>query len=73
MFDQNSSICIGALAFSSAYFGSGSGPILLDDVNCIGTENSLLNCGYTSNHNCHHSEDVGVRCKGFLSSLERVL
>ena len=72
MFDQNSSICIEALAFSSAYFGSGSGPILLDDVNCIGTENSLLNCGYTSNHNCHHSEDVGVQCKGFLSSLERV-
>ena len=67
LIDRNSSICLGALAFSNAFFGSGSGPILLDDVNCNGTENSLLNCGYTSNHNCHHSEDVGVRCKGFLT------
>uniref|UniRef100_A0A672RTV0 Soluble scavenger receptor cysteine-rich domain-containing protein SSC5D n=1 Tax=Sinocyclocheilus grahami TaxID=75366 RepID=A0A672RTV0_SINGR len=51
-------------AKSAAYFGQGSGPIWMDDVNCTGTESSLMNCrtGGWGTHNCHHSHDSGVIC-----------
>ena len=52
-----------AIARGSAFFGQGTAhPILLDDVACVGNESRLLDCPYTSNHNCGHSEDVGVVC-----------
>ena len=46
--------------------GNSSRPIHLDDVNCIGTETSLLNCSHNGigQHNCDHSEDAGVLCSG---------
>ena len=53
----------GALsAPGSASFGQGIAPIVLDDVNCIGTESSLLDCDARRGHNCVHSEDAGVIC-----------
>ena len=52
----------GATPRSSAFFGQGSGPILLDDVNCNGRETSLIDCGFSLVHNCLHSEDAGVEC-----------
>ena len=44
--------------------GGGTGPILLDEVDCMGNERNLYQCTHSGigNHNCHHSEDVGVRC-----------
>ena len=52
----------GARAISGAFFGQGSGPILLDEVRCFGTESRLADCPANSFHNCMHDEDAGVRC-----------
>ena len=54
-----------AQAHPRAYFGQGSGEILLDDLECNGTEKSLFKCARNELfvHNCGHYEDAGVTCK----------
>ena len=58
-------VSIGVIARSRAYFGQGTGSILLDQVACTGTETRLVNC--PSNplgaHDCSHYEDAGVTCR----------
>ncbi|KFP07009.1 Neurotrypsin, partial [Calypte anna] len=53
-----------AKAWSQAYFGEGSGPVLLDEVQCTGNELSIEQCPKSSwrEHNCGHKEDAGVSC-----------
>ena len=50
----------------SAYFGEGSGLILLDNVNCNGRESTIFRCSHRNfgEHDCVHSEDAGVVCYG---------
>ena len=63
---------VDAIAHGSAFFGQGSGPILLDDVACVGNESRLVGCQYTANHNCGHNEDVGVVCNRTCKQHARV-
>ena len=55
---------IGATTLASSDVVDGTGQIWLDQVNCTGTESSLFNCNANpiGNHNCGHSDDVGVVC-----------
>ena len=53
-----------AIARTNAYFGAGTGLINMDNVQCTGTENNLVDCTYLSTHNCGHFEDAGVTCGG---------
>ena len=53
---------VGAKALSNAYFGAGTGSILMDDVACRGTEAQLTSCSHISQHNCGHREDASVQC-----------
>ncbi|XP_060586154.1 uncharacterized protein LOC132741902 [Ruditapes philippinarum] len=51
--------------YKEAHFGSGTLPILLDQVNCKGSETSLLQCSHAGlgRHDCGHHEHVGILCK----------
>uniref|UniRef100_A0A670Y884 Neurotrypsin n=1 Tax=Pseudonaja textilis TaxID=8673 RepID=A0A670Y884_PSETE len=61
-------------AVSWAHFGKGSGPILLDEVECSGNELSLDQCKKSDwgKHNCDHIEDAGVICNPFVEGTIRL-
>uniref|UniRef100_A0A8C0IMQ9 Neurotrypsin n=1 Tax=Chelonoidis abingdonii TaxID=106734 RepID=A0A8C0IMQ9_CHEAB len=59
-----------AKALSWAHYGQGSGPILLDEVECSGNELSLDQCKKNNwgQQNCDHIEDAGVSCDPFTGT-----
>ena len=44
---------------------AGTGLIWLDDMRCVGSEDSLFNCmaNQLGIHNCNHLEDTRVECR----------
>ena len=48
----------------SARFGQGSGRILLNYVNCDGTEDNIADCAHAGIrvHKCGHGEDASTIC-----------
>jgi hypothetical protein len=63
----------GAIATrGAAYYGEGSGPILLVNVRCNGKESYIWDCSHNgwTKHACTHMEDAGVECitckKGYI-------
>ena len=63
-----------AQALKYAYFGEGTVHIELDDVACVGTESSLIECPSITNHNCGHYEDASVICtRKAFSCVSRLL
>jgi len=51
-------------------FGSGTGQIWLDEVNCRGSETRLTSCPNRGIgvHDCSHSEDVAIYCSSRLTT-----
>ncbi|XP_016299479.1 deleted in malignant brain tumors 1 protein-like [Sinocyclocheilus anshuiensis] len=48
---------------NAAYFGKGSGPIWMNNINCFGNEATLMSCSYNATPNrCDHEKDAGVIC-----------
>lgn len=54
--------------YTGAYFGQGSGSILLDDLRCYGYESDITECMTQSwySNDCSHTEDLGVDCRGYI-------
>ena len=58
----NPILFIGSTAIYSAFFGQGTGSIVLNNVKCTGSEARLVDCPSGRVTSCSHSEDAGVRC-----------
>ena len=65
---------------SQQKFGKGTGPILMDFVNCTGSEPRLwptysaLGCPYlTHYYGCSHNDDAGVKCQPGITLLRSSL
>lgn len=56
-----------ALAFISAYFGEGEGVVVIDNIQCTGSESRLIDCPHSDSNGDTHSKDAGVRC--FIDKL----
>ena len=55
-----------AIAYRSAHYGQGAGPIWLSRLSCIGNEPNLTDCSQSivGTKNCTHSDDASVVCYG---------
>ena len=58
-----------AVAHSRAHFGQGAGPVVYDNLGCMGTEADLSECRHTpfGHSDCKHDEDAGVTCGRVIS------
>ena len=71
---SNILLLTGAIARTNAFFGAGTGSILLDNVGCTGTETRLVDCQNNGIgvHNCVHGEDAGVTCQAPTTTIGKI-
>ena len=57
---------VGGYAINGSRFGSGDMPIVIDSMNCNGTEDSITDCPITSSaiNTCNSSTIAAVTCYG---------
>lgn len=61
---NNKFFIVDAVPYGMARFTAGTGPISLNNVNCLGTETNVLSCTFDPNlGSCSHSNDAGVGCR----------
>ena len=68
--EEDSSVVCRQLGYSQfdsiprvgAFYGEGRGDIFLNNVACVGTEETLIDCTSDTLQTCLHSEDAGVTC-----------
>ena len=61
----------GATAQRRATYQQGTGPILLDQVQCYGNESSVFDCNANpiGQHDCTHSKDAGITCSAGIKKI----
>ena len=49
---------------TAAHYGEGTGPIWLDNVQCLGNESNIFECTHNGigERNCEHDQDASVEC-----------
>ena len=64
---------LGGIAVGSAYFGQGSEPTWMDNVECVGNEPALNQCRFPGFgiENCGHERDAGVACNVDQGDLKK--
>ena len=50
--------------YTAGYYGIGTGPVWLSNLNCLGSETNLESCSHNpwGLQTCSHEEDSGVDC-----------
>lgn len=64
----------GAVYFLNAFFGQGTGQIVLDNVLCYGTEPRIYDCASSNgiiHSSCGHDDDASVRCLPTNTSMSQ--
>ena len=48
----------------NSFYGQGSGKIWLNNINCIGSEETIAYCSHSGwgSYSCSHEEDASVNC-----------
>ena len=68
-----SELSYGATAMQAAVYGQSSRRIWLDNVNCVGTEDTIASCSHNNwgYHDCLYEKDANVKCSSgnFYSEL----
>ena len=61
-------LLVGGFAINGSKFGSGDIPIVLENLNCNGTEDSVTDCSVTNSvrSSCNSSTIAGITCYGML-------